>query len=482
MMKGKLIQYACTVVLTIPCFQAAFTFVWPSYAIPALQSDRSPLGYKISEREAGLISSCTMLSPMIVTMFAGTLADVFGRKKISVACGFIILSSWILVLTAKSASQILIARLICGLAFGCNIIVVIMYIGELCQTSTRATATVIITFLFSIGALASYSLGWVCSYETVCYFCITLSVIYIIFMFALVKESPVFLVGKGREKEALHCLAFYRGASVVTEHVLGELSYMRSQHNQNKQNHPIEENVPQYETEKLTEEKTSLPQEETSGWKLLFASTSSRRALISMVSIMVLTVYMGMVSVQVYAAQLFTKMAPNISPDLCSVILALVLVASSCVGTFTMDLFKRRSLMICSTLMSSWCMAVLGSLLRWSWASDWAVTLVVVIYCFSYQVGPNSLPFVLTSETFGPQTRGVASQVVVTSMFLSNFLLLILFGPVEDQIGLDGTFFLFSIIGFVTVIFTYFTMKETKGIPLDEIQKMYEKGFLYREK
>lgn len=76
----------------------------------------------------------------------------------------------------------------------------------------------------------------------------------------------------------------------------------------------------------------------------------------------------------------------------------------------------------------------------------------------------------------------MASQVVVTSMFLSNFLLLILFGPVEDQIGLDGTFFLFSIIGFVTVIFTYFTMKETKGIPLDEIQKMYEKGFLYREK
>lgn len=55
-----------------------------------------------------------------------------------------------------------------------------------------------------------------------------------------------------------------------------------------------------------------------------------------------LQIFMGMMAIQVYAKELFGKAAPNLPSHLCSVLLALVLVASCIVSAVVTDKAGRR--------------------------------------------------------------------------------------------------------------------------------------------
>lgn len=65
-------------------------------------------------------------------------------------------------------------------------------------------------------------------------------------------------------------------------------------------------------------------------------------------------------------------------------------------------------------------------------------------------------------------------------MFLANFLILFLFGPAVEYIGIDGTFFVFAAIGAFTTVLSHFWIKETRRVPLEQIEKMYASGIMYR--
>lgn len=68
----------------------------------------------------------------------------------------------------------------------------------------------------------------------------------------------------------------------------------------------------------------------------------NRRALITIVILMVLNVSMGMIAVQAYAGVFFSKAAPTMSPHLCSVLLALVFIVSSCITMVVTNMVSRR--------------------------------------------------------------------------------------------------------------------------------------------
>lgn len=68
----------------------------------------------------------------------------------------------------------------------------------------------------------------------------------------------------------------------------------------------------------------------------------NRRALISIVSLLLLSASMGMIAVQAYAGTFFSMAAPTISPDLCSIVLALVFVVSSGLTVVVTNMVSRR--------------------------------------------------------------------------------------------------------------------------------------------
>lgn len=66
-------------------------------------------------------------------------------------------------------------------------------------------------------------------------------------------------------------------------------------------------------------------------------------------------------------------------------------------------IFRFQFLMISTCIIASTCLAVLGSLLRWSWGPVWLAPLTIMLYCVTFHLGCLNIGFVQLSECFGPQ-------------------------------------------------------------------------------
>ncbi|KAG6449659.1 hypothetical protein O3G_MSEX006151 [Manduca sexta] len=333
-------QYLCSLIISMPSFLASFGIVWPSYAIEILEGDHTPLSHKINKQEANFIGSFPMLGSFIVTLFIGYVSDWIGRKHSELLCGLFISLAWAIIATAKTSTQLLIGRFIFGFGFGIQFVVALIYTGEMAHPSTTGSATSILMFAFSIGSLSSYLAGWFCSYEAICYFNLSLGVVFVVAI-SFMKETPAFLIGKGKDKEALKSLKFYRAASTNTEDILEEYNYIKSQRTGNKVE-KLEKSQISAENEKLNQEDLNKHEKATSAWKILLTSKPLQRALAFLIVVISLTICMGMMAVQAYAGPFFSMAVPNMSPHLCSVVLAIVLAVSSGVAAAITDMFRRR--------------------------------------------------------------------------------------------------------------------------------------------
>ncbi|KAL0861753.1 hypothetical protein ABMA27_009229 [Loxostege sticticalis] len=466
-----------TLLMSTLHFLAAYSLTWISYTGPVLESVDTPLRVPPTKAQMNFVTSVMLLGSIVSSLATGQLPELLGRKKTELIAGLICALAWALIVTAKSINQMLAARFLMGFGCGIHFVVIMTYINEISQSFIRGTMASIPLFSFSIGCLVSYITGWVCSYEVIGYLNLSTCVLFVVLVNFL-KESPVYLISKKQDKEALAALQFYRGDSKATVAVLEEFEHLKKQQESSMYAEIGTDEV--LENNDSREEKDiATGSKEMSPWKTLVTSKSTQRGIIVLTTHIVLSCFMGSSAVQAYAGHFFLAAAPDISPHLCSVILAVAIVAGNAIAVLGTDLFGRRVLMISSCAVCTICLAVLVTLLRWSWAPDWAVPLVMLLYPCAFQAGVQNVPMVQLSECFMPNVKGIASSIVITCNGLSCFVLLSVFGVLVELLGLDGTFLLFCTISALTTVLAFFTVKETKGIPLEEIQAMYERGYFY---
>ncbi|XP_063897484.1 glycosylphosphatidylinositol anchor attachment 1 protein [Helicoverpa armigera] len=345
-MNSTLVQILVAFLLSVPSFMIAIGNTWTSYALLMLESEDSPIGYRITKNDGNLISSIIMLGSLSAILVVGYIADKIGRKRTAILSGLCYALSWSIIATAKSVTQILIGRFVIGMGTGLHIVTGVVYVGEISQTSIRGSLLTMMTFMYNVGTLISYLEGWFCSYQVINYLNLSIAVGYILLLFIL-KETPVYLLRMGREKDAIKSLKFYRGESTVTQEILDEIVYLKSQLSSDNENN-IEDtdiNSAVLEKEKLNQENETANDgitEQKSAWSILRTTKSAQRALVLLVIGMDLSVCMGMIAVQAYAGQFFAQAAPSISPHLCSVILAIVVCFVSGLSVFLVDLIPRR--------------------------------------------------------------------------------------------------------------------------------------------
>ncbi|XP_028176970.1 facilitated trehalose transporter Tret1-2 homolog [Ostrinia furnacalis] len=459
----------------IGAFIGAYSLTWVSYTAPLLESEASPLGVVMTKSQTNVMTSVVTLGSMVAALTTGQLPELVGRKKSELICGLLCVLSWALIASAHSVTQIIIARFILGYGVGIHLVVVFTYINEICQAFIRGTMASIPLFTFSIGALVSYITGWVCSYDVIIYLNLSVCVLFVLLL-TLMKESPVYLITKNETKEALTSLKFYRGTSKTTTAVLEEFEYLKTQRQGytkvNKDDNIILEHIG-------CEKEKEGSADDISPWKILRTSKPTQRAIITLTAHVIITAFMGAMAVQAYAVHFFLAAAPDLSPHLCSVILAVAIVIGNILAVLCTDLVGRRLLLISTCAICTICLGVLVGLLRWSGSPAWAVPLVMLLYSCAFQAGVNNVPLVQLSESFSPKVKSLASSIVMSSTCFSNFALLSIFSLLVDHLGLDGTFLMFCVISAAATVLTFLTAKETKGIRLEEIQGMYERGFLY---
>lgn len=87
------------------------------------------------------------------------------------------------------------------------------------------------------------------------------------------------------------------------------------------------------------------------------------------------------------------------------------------------------------------------------------------------KIGP--IPWAYMGEIFPAKLKGVASSSAAFFNWILAFTVTVSFSTVTDAIGNAPTFFIFSIICTLSVVFLMFFMVETKGKTFAEIQQEF---------
>ncbi|XP_074270158.1 inositol transporter 4-like isoform X2 [Silene latifolia] len=98
-------------------------------------------------------------------------------------------------------------------------------------------------------------------------------------------------------------------------------------------------------------------------------------------------------------------------------------------------------------------------------------------YIISYAPGMGTVPWIVNSEIYPLRYRGVGGGIAAVANWTSNLIVSETFLTLTQALGSAGTFLLFAGFSVTGLIFIYLVVPETKGLPIEEVELMLEKGF-----
>jgi benzoate transport len=183
---------------------AGFSYMIISYTMPQMSAE-----WHLTKVQTGSLASWSLLGLMIGGMISGVISDRIGRKK-SLAIFTIVFSLLTFpIYFVHSFQAFAVLRILGGIGFGSCIPIAITLMAENAPTKNRG--------FFTSSIMSFYVLGWVLAgivaiYVVptfgwrVCYLIGGIPALYAFVLLATLLESPHWLLGKGREAEAIDVL------------------------------------------------------------------------------------------------------------------------------------------------------------------------------------------------------------------------------------------------------------------------------------
>ncbi|TYH19208.1 hypothetical protein ES288_A05G335000v1 [Gossypium darwinii] len=98
-------------------------------------------------------------------------------------------------------------------------------------------------------------------------------------------------------------------------------------------------------------------------------------------------------------------------------------------------------------------------------------------YILSYSPGMGTVPWIVNSEIYPLRYRGIGGGLAAVSNWISNLIVSLTFLSLTKALGSAGTFFLFGGVCVIGFSFIYWLVPETKGLPIEEVEKILESGY-----
>ncbi|KAL3521843.1 hypothetical protein ACH5RR_014677 [Cinchona calisaya] len=103
--------------------------------------------------------------------------------------------------------------------------------------------------------------------------------------------------------------------------------------------------------------------------------------------------------------------------------------------------------------------------------------LLLGAYMIAYAPGIGTVPWIVNSEIYPLRYRGIGGGIAAVSNWISNLIVSETFLTLTEAIGSAGTFLLFAGFSFLGLVAIFFVVPETKGLQLEDIENMLEKGY-----
>jgi MFS transporter, SP family, galactose:H+ symporter len=154
--------------------------------------------------------------------------------------------------------------------------------------------------------------------------------------------------------------------------------------------------------------------------------------------------------------------------------IGLVNVLATIVAMWLIDRVGRRPLLLVGIAGMVVCLGVLGLVFRLPAHSDslaWLAVITLMAYVAFFAISLGPIFWLLISEIYPLEIRGLAEGTAAGSNWAANFLVSLTFLLLVQAFGPSLTFWLYAVMGIAAWFFSYYLVPETKGRSLEEIEQ-----------
>ncbi|KAG4129304.1 hypothetical protein ERO13_D09G071600v2 [Gossypium hirsutum] len=421
---------ACAIFASLNSVLLGYDVGVMSGAIIFIQQD-----LKITETQQEILVGILSILSLLGSLAGGKISDTIGRKwTIALAC-IVFQSGAAIMALAPSYQVLMIGRLLAGTGIGFGIMIAPVYIAEISPSIARGSLTSFPEIFINLGILLGYISNYVFSGLPVhSNWRIMLGVgiapsVFLGFALFIIPESPRWLVMQNRIEEARTVL------------------------------------LKTYDNTK----------------EILNPSPAIKRMLITGCGIQCFQQISGIDATVYYSPTIFKDAGIKGNSELLAATVAVGFTKTMFifVAVFLIDKLGRKPLLYISTIGMTISLFCLSFTLTFLGDQRFGIGLAILFVCSNvafFSVGIGPICWVVSSEIFPLRLRAQASGLGAVGSRVSSGDICMSFLTLSRAITVGGTFFLFSVISALSVVFVHTCVPETKGKSLEQIEMLFQKG------
>jgi len=384
-----------------------------------------------------------LVGAVIGAVLSGYSADALSRRRTKIIAGAIYVVAALGSALAQTSWELIIARLVLGIAVGTASFVAPMYISELAPKKIRGGVTTFNQLMVVSGIMVAYIANWALkdsanNWRWMLGLGALPGLVLAIGMF-FQPYSPRWLVEKGREDEALDVLKRARDSEDEAKEELGEI----------KEAAKDERGVRDI-------------------WK------PDVRPLVVVGLVLAFAQQLIGVNTVIYYAPTILKFTGVGSGSAITQALSVGItnLVFTIVAVLILDKVGRRPLLTIGTIGCIVSLVVLGVFFASSSlqnSASWIALVCLIVYIASFAIGLGPVFWLMIAEIFPLSVRSPAMSISTVGNWASNFLVSSFFLTLTSAITKQGTFWLYAGFGVLALIFFYARVPETKDRSLEEI-------------
>ncbi len=403
------------------------------------------------------ITTTVLVGAIIGAIVSGKLSDYLGRKKMIIINAVIFSIGAIGCTYASSINMLIVMRILIGFAIGITSFVVPMYIAEVSPSRRRGALVTLNQLMITIGILVSYVADyWISddnnleSWRWMFAVGFIPAVILLVGMLFL-PETPRWLISKGRWEQGKAVLETIEDPDMIDETLQG-----------------------------LREEDALSKQQKVSSKEIL--KPWLRYALIITIGIFFFQQFSGVNTIIYYSPVIFhmAGIVSNTQSILPAIIIGGMNVLACFVSVLLLDRVGRRKLYKIGMFGMIPSLALLGLCFYFKDALGaslpYLAVLSIVLYIVFIAISLAPLGWLLISEVFPLSVRGVGMSIGSLAHWGFNAIIAFTFLKLVNGIGIASTFWLYSIVCVIGLIWGWYFIPETKGKSLEDIEKHWRNG------
>ena len=405
--------------------------------------------FQLTSFSTSLVMSSVLLGAFIGAVVSSRIADYYGRRQLIILGIVIYFCGTLSSAFASTVEWLILSRIIVGFALGILSYIVPLYITELAPFRSRGIMVGFNQLFIVTGILLSYAVDYIFTFSGHWRFMFGMGAIPALILLVglmFVPESPRWLVANEKDQEARAVLRRIHGNINV------ELS--------------------------LLEIKECLD-ERRRDWHMLFKPWLFPAAIVAF-GMAILQQLVG-IGIFVFYGPIIFVYGANDSASVAMLAtfgIGVLLVLFTMIALPLIDRWGRRPLLLLGALGMTVSLLLLGTILQFDKnpATLLLARISLFAYVASFAISFGPISWLMISEMFPLRIRGLAMGLATAITWGFNMIVIFTFLPMVKVLQPSGVFWLYGGLCFLSLLFVYFLVPETKRVSLERIEANLRSG------